>query len=66
MSEHRHSFADSEWPFSDPINTAAFTTVRVVRDGYPVLLVTHDEEGDWQILNDPWVREKREPEADDD
>jgi hypothetical protein len=50
MSEHRHSFVDSEWPFSDPINTAAFTTVRVVRDGYPVLLVSHDEEGDWQML----------------
>ena len=27
-----------------------FTTCRVIDEGYPVLLVTHDEEGDWQFL----------------
>ena len=27
-----------------------FTTKPVVRDGHPILLVTHDREGDWQFL----------------
>lgn len=50
VSEHPHSFPPSEWPFPDPINTAAFTTTRVLRDGYPVLLVSHDQDGDWQFM----------------
>jgi hypothetical protein len=57
VEEHPHSFAKSKWPFSEPINSAAFTTARVLRDGYPVLLVSHDHEGDWQFMcattNDP-------------
>src|SRR6185437_1484593 len=47
----------SEWPFADPINALAITTKRVLYEGHPVLLVTHDDDGDWQILcgttNDP-------------
>lgn len=50
MSTHLHDFSDSEWPFQEPVNAAAFTTTKVVREGFPVLRVTHDEEGDWQIL----------------
>jgi hypothetical protein len=26
-----------------------FTTKQVIEDGYPILLVTHDEDGDWQF-----------------
>lgn len=47
---HPHKFRQDEWPFQDADNTAAFTTTRVVHDKYPVLLVTHDEDGAWQIL----------------
>lgn len=39
-----------DWPFDEPKNRAAFTTTRVAHEGHPVLLVTHDAEGDWQIL----------------
>ena len=43
--------AVSEWPFSDPPNVATVTTVQVVRDGEPILLVYHDEDdGAWQFL----------------
>lgn len=45
---HTHAFAN--WPFDDPINTAAFTTRPVLEQGVPVLLVSHDEDGDWQFL----------------
>ena len=59
MSEaHGHRFSDAEWPFADPINVAALTTVRVLEDELPVLLVAHDsDDGMWQVLcgttNDP-------------
>jgi hypothetical protein len=52
-----HRFTPAEWPFADPENTEAFTTTRVIEENYPILLVTHDEDGAWQILcgttNDP-------------
>ena len=48
LEGHPHEFAD--WPFSCSISTAAFTTSRVLEDGFPVLMVSHDEEGDWQFL----------------
>jgi hypothetical protein len=50
VAEHSHSFPQSEWPFSEPTNTMAFTTNRVLQDGYPILLVTHDQDGDWQFM----------------
>jgi hypothetical protein len=52
MDSHTHTFAESDWPFGDPIKTLAYTTTRVLRDGYPVLLVSHDHDGDWQFLCD--------------
>ena len=50
VEEHPHSFSAAGWPFQGPSNTAAFTTVRVIREGYPILLVVHDHDGDWQFL----------------
>jgi len=47
---HHHGFAKWEWPFSDPDNSVAFSTVRVFRENFPILLVSHDEDGDWQFL----------------
>jgi hypothetical protein len=47
-----------DWPFADPPNAAAVTTVHVLDGTKPVLLVTHDADDDmWQVLcgttNDP-------------
>ncbi len=50
-SIHNHRFADGAWPFADADNTAAFTTTRVMKEGYPILLVTHDsDDSSWQFL----------------
>src|SRR5215207_3151153 len=39
------------WPFKDSPNVACFTTMKVLREGRPILLVTHDEDdGAWQFL----------------
>ena len=45
---HTHDFP--HWPFDDAITTAAFTTRRVIEEGLPVLLVSHDLDGEWQFL----------------
>jgi hypothetical protein len=47
---HAHAFSETEWPFPDPIDTLAFTTDRVMLEGYPVLVVTHDHDGYWYFL----------------
>ena len=52
---HSHDFADAEWPFTDPTNTVAISTVRVFREGFPILRVSHDPDGDWQVLCDTTV-----------
>jgi hypothetical protein len=40
-----------DWPFDDPKNVATFTVRQIVRDGNPILRVTHDsEDGAWQFL----------------
>ncbi len=58
VSQHQHSFPESEWPFSDPTNVVAISTVRVFRENYPILRVSHDEDGDWQVLCDTTVETK--------
>lgn len=38
------------WPFADPWNVAVFTTRQIVRDGEPILHVSHDwDDGAWQF-----------------
>lgn len=49
MAEHTHDF--SHWPFADPVNTTTFCTKLVARRDFPVLLVSHDWDGDWQFLD---------------
>ena len=50
MEEHTHTFS-GPWPFGDlAVNTAAFTTVQVLHHKFPILVVSHDEDGDWQFL----------------
>ena len=50
VEQHEHNFPKSEWPFSDPENVAAISTVQVFRQGFPILHVTHDDDGGWQVL----------------
>jgi hypothetical protein len=40
-----------DWPFADPPSVASITVRQIVRDGHPILLVSHDaEDGSWQFL----------------
>jgi len=42
--------AQGDWPFTDPMNVAVFTTTRVMRLRQPILHVSHDDEdGAWQF-----------------
>jgi hypothetical protein len=50
VGSHYHKFLENEWPFPDAVNTAAFTTSRVVNENYPILEVVHDQDGDWLLL----------------
>src|SRR3981081_2047251 len=50
VDEHEHLFSANDWPFSDPTNVVAISTRQVVREGYPVLRVSHDFDGDWQVV----------------
>jgi hypothetical protein len=49
MSQHTHEFPN--WPFQVAVNTATYSTAKIVRDGLPVLRVSHDHDGDWQFLD---------------
>ena len=40
-----------EWPFDEPRNLATITTRRIVHEGWPILLVTHHEDGDWTFMD---------------
>ena len=50
MDSHAHAFAEADWPFAEAINTTAFTTKPVLHQGLPILLISHDIDGDWQFL----------------
>ena len=51
VDAHPHDFAESDWPFSVPSNTTAFSSGQVMREGAPVLVVCHDHDGEWQFLH---------------
>lgn len=38
--------------FSDPLNTSVFTTVYVMKENSPIMLVSHELNGDWQFMHD--------------
>jgi hypothetical protein len=50
VERHQHDFPESEWPFSDPLNVVAISTVQVFRQGLPIRRVSHDRDGVWQVL----------------
>jgi hypothetical protein len=40
-----------KWPFADPPNMATITVRQILKDGEPILYVTHDaDDGGWQFL----------------
>lgn len=49
---------DTTWPFHEGKNRAAFTTRPVLEENLPILLVSHDENGDWQFLCETTNRPK--------
>lgn len=38
------------WPFRDPADRVVYTTRFVFDDDLPVLLVSHDPDGEWEFL----------------
>jgi hypothetical protein len=47
------------WPFQDPQNVAIFTTRHVIKDGNPILFVSHDaDDGAWQFHSGDSVSSK--------
>jgi hypothetical protein len=41
----------TDWPFEDEPNVATITVKQVLREGQPILLVSHDaDDGGWQFL----------------
>lgn len=42
---------DDHWLFSDSPNSAVFTIQQIVKQGQPILRVSHDEDGSWQFLS---------------
>lgn len=48
-----------EWMFAEPKNVAVFTSSHVMRDGKPILYVSHDaEDGAWQFHSGDVVSEE--------
>lgn len=48
MTAHTHDFPDR--PFPDPISAATFCTDKVPREDFDVLVI-HNLNGDWQVLD---------------
>lgn len=40
---------EKQWPFKETENSATITTTQVL-NGHPILRVSHDEDGGWQML----------------
>ena len=55
VEQHAHDFPVSDWPFEDPHNAHAYSTVQVFRRNFPILRVSHDLDGDWQVLCDTTI-----------
>ena len=51
IEPHVHDFEGRPWPFKDDQFSDALTTIRVLEDEEPILLVSHDaDDGMWQVL----------------
>jgi hypothetical protein len=52
-----HGFKPSEWPFQEPENASAYTTVFILDRKSPILGVLHDSDGSWQFLSGDAINE---------
>lgn len=50
VTKQRVLSVDKTWPFHEGKNRATFTTRQVIEEDHPILLVSHDVDGDWQFL----------------
>jgi hypothetical protein len=41
----------TDWPFSEPTNSVAFTTTHITEHDVPILLACHEEDGAWEFLS---------------
>ena len=48
----------NDWPFKEPESVAVVTLARVIDGSQPILIVVHDEDGDWQFLDGGKVTEQ--------
>lgn len=39
-----------KFPFDEPLNTMVFSCCHIIDKGFPILYVSHDEDGMWQFL----------------
>jgi len=60
MARHYHQFSENEWPFQESAYKAAYTSPRVANEESPVLVVKHDAEGDWHLLDGAAISKKNE------
>jgi hypothetical protein len=40
-----------QWPFNEPENLGVLSRRQVFEDGMPILLISRDQDGDWQFLD---------------
>lgn len=46
-----HSTPQNDWAFNEPKNVATVAARQIIREGHPILLVSHDaDDGSWQFL----------------
>jgi hypothetical protein len=49
-SKHQHNFPLEAWPFADAVDFGAVTTRYVLDGDLPILVVSHETDGAWQVL----------------
>lgn len=50
MELHDHEHAATDWSFADAVDKKVITTRPVLEEQHPILRVSHDADGDWQLL----------------
>jgi hypothetical protein len=52
-------FLFSTKKFSEPLNTAVLTTIHVMKEGSPIVWVSHELDGDWQFMGNETIEDYR-------
>ena len=51
------SFLFPKKKFKESLNTAVFTTIHVMKEGSPIVCVSHELDGDWQFMGDEFIED---------